>query len=62
EWCRRLKRTAGTGIVLLVHDPTRAAVARAFRCGADAILGVKSRERDISDKLAAIVEKLAPHA
>ncbi|MCB9892404.1 MAG: hypothetical protein H6832_04255 [Planctomycetes bacterium] len=62
EWCRRLKRAPNTYLVLLVHEPTRAAAARAFRSGADAMLNAKSREREISDKLERFASHLAPTA
>lgn len=61
EWCRRLKRSAPeTHVLLLIHKPTKLAVARAFGAGADAILGCPATERELSTKLGKLLQKLYP--
>ena len=59
EWCRRLKASGTTQVVLLLHDPTKYGVALGFKAQADLILGWPLKEQMISEKLSLLLERAA---
>jgi hypothetical protein len=56
DWCRRIKGYGTeTGVVLLLHRPSRARVAQAFLSHADVILGLPIEEPKLSQKLESLL-------
>ncbi|MCA8950769.1 MAG: hypothetical protein KDE27_14800 [Planctomycetes bacterium] len=58
DWCKRIKDfSTTTKVVLLIHHPSRNRVTQAFLSKADAIVGLPCQEQQLSQKLAAVLEK-----
>ncbi len=63
EWCLRLKEAdLGILVAILLMEPTKKGVVLSFKAGADVILGWPVKERSMSEKLAAALEKLGAGA
>jgi len=60
DWCRRLKGYSGKSlcVLLVIQHPSKSRVLQGFMAKADAIVGWPLRERDLSQKLTALMERL----
>lgn len=63
DWCRRIKEMSDTtGVVVLLHHPSRQFVTQAFLSRADVILGFPCDEQQLSQKLTALLASVPPPA
>ncbi len=60
QWCKRLKKAdAGIHVIMALGWPTKRNVLKAFKAGADQILGLPCKPEDMAKRIARIAKALA---